>query len=355
LVSASDDPTQGWYMYNIATGNNTVGCPDFPRVGQDKQAIYLASNIFSNCSSYAYEEWVFLGKAQMESGSGFSGYYTYNLHNPDGTATFSSQPANVFDPYDNPRAEFFTNSNWYGGNNLNVWAVSNPLYASTSPGPELTAYSVATTNTYSVPPNANQPGGNGTIDTGDARISGEVTYNAGSLYAALASGTGNGTPAVIAYKINPSLNDGNNARCTGSYQYLCADITYATIINEVCFGCGGFGDTTTGVFYPTVQPDPEGNWTMVYNLSGGSIYATTGFLSNRVTKKPGTIRDTGYYFAPGNHFYSQGRWGDYTAVAPAGLGSNSNGTMWIAGMMTLSDGTWGTIISRNGFSAINQP
>jgi hypothetical protein len=134
LVSASDDPTQGWYMYNIATGNNTVGCPDFPRVGQDKQAIYLASNIFSNCSSYAYEEWVFLGKAQMESGSGFSGYYTYNLHNPDGTATFSSQPANVFDPYDNPRAEFFTNSNWYGGNNLNVWAVSNPLYASTSPG-----------------------------------------------------------------------------------------------------------------------------------------------------------------------------------------------------------------------------
>src|SRR5207253_2571599 len=126
---------------------------------------------------------------------------------------------------------------------------------------------------YSIPPDANQPGGNNTIGTGDARISGNVTYNAGSLYAALTTGTANRTPAVIAYKINPSLNDGA-ARCTGGYQYLCADITYATIINEVCYGCGGFGDTTTGTFYPTVQPDPEGNWTMVYNLSGGALYAT---------------------------------------------------------------------------------
>ncbi|MGA7385616.1 MAG: hypothetical protein WBW81_13270, partial [Methylocella sp.] len=53
------------------------------------------------------------------------------------------------------------------------------------------------------------------------------------------------------------------------------------------------------------------------------------------------------------------RWGDYTAVAPAGLvsggGTGSFPVMWFAGMFANSDGSWGTAIGKNGYSSISQP
>jgi hypothetical protein len=53
------------------------------------------------------------------------------------------------------------------------------------------------------------------------------------------------------------------------------------------------------------------------------------------------------------------RWGDYTAVAPGGLapagGTGSNPVMYFAGMFARGDGTWGTAIGRNGYTAITQP
>jgi hypothetical protein len=148
--------------------------------------------------------------------------------------------------------------------------------------------------------------------------------------------------------ILPSLNDGNVARCTGSFTYDCADLTFATVINEMCFACGGFSDPGGGAYFGTMQPDPEGNWTMVYNYSSNAAYASLAYLSNRITKKPGTIRDSGFIAAGGSHFYNQGRWGDYTAVAPAGLLSNANGVNWFAGMFAGSDGNWATVIGKNG-------
>ena len=58
-------------------------------------------------------------------------------------------------------------------------------------------------------------------------------------------------------------------------------------------------------------------------------------------------------------FHNQGRWGDYTAVAPSGLFSAGSANpfpkMWFAGMFARSDGTWGTQIGQNGFTSITEP
>ena len=197
------------------------------------------------------------------------------------------------------------------------------------------------------------------IDTGDCRISGEVTYNAGSLYAALATGTGAGYAGVLQYQIQPFLNV-SNARCTGSFTNLCPDITAATMRNEVLliYCCG------LASYYPTQQPDPEGNVTTVLNVSGNGSFPSFGgtvYLSRRVTQPLGSIgADGGIYLATGATTYNQAcssqgvcRWGDYTGVPP-NFGADPN-AVWFSGMFTAGDHLWATAVGKAGFATINQP
>ena len=361
-VSAGADPGGVYFIYAFPSDTaNAFG--DFPRVGQDHQAIYLASNIFrtiSGCLSggscnYLGEQWDLLPKAQMYAGVGSFSYWT--LANVAGTATDSTQPANVWQPTDTPRAEFLVGSRDFAGcylgatNGLFVWAISNPLVVNTSFPPEFSVVFLPTANNYAFPQNAPQPGTSTLIDTDDCRISGEVTYSAGSLYAALTTGTGAGYPGVIQYQIQPFLGKEDNARCTGSFTNLCPDITAAAMRNEIFLLYGG----GLASYYPAQQPDPEGNVTTVYNVSGPSpFFGSTAYLSRRVTQPPGQFFvDGGIVLALGATTYTQGRWGDYTGVAPNfGTGPNA---VWFSGMFTLSDHNWGTAIGKAGFTAINQP
>jgi len=361
-VSAGDDPGSVYFIYVIPS-DTANGFGDFPRIGQDHQAIYLASNIFSpigsclsgGACSYLYEQWDLLPKAPMYAGVGFS-YWT--VGNVAGTATDSTQPANIWNPTDTPRAEFLVGSKDIAGcysgdaqNGLYVWAISNPLVVNTSFPPEFSLVLVATANNYSFPQNATQPGTSALIDTDDCRISGEVTYAGGSLYAALTTGTGAGYPGILQYQIQPFLGKDNNARCTGSFTNLCPDITAAAMRNEIFLLYGG----GLASYYPTQQPDPEGNVTTVFNVSGPApFFGSTGYLSRRVTQPPGSIGvDSGIVLGLGATTYTQGRWGDYTGVSPnSGAGPNA---VWFSGMFTGSDHNWDTAIGKAGFTAINQP
>jgi hypothetical protein len=94
-------------------------------------------------------------------------------------------------------------------------------------------------------------------------------------------------------------------------------------------------------------------------FSNSGNFAGLAYSSRRAAQSVGTEPDGGILAVTGAGFYGQGRWGDYTAVAPAGLasggGSGSLPVMWFAGMFARSDGTWQTAIGRNSFNAINQP
>jgi hypothetical protein len=351
-VSTGDNPAGGYCHYNLPVQSvrptsAPFPLPDFPRLGQDRQAIYLASNIFNTPTSYQWEEVLVLPKAQMYACASVTFSFFDDLA-LGGVATDSTQPANVFSAGDDPRSEYLVTSkniNFGGGqcsstpcNGLVVWAIHSPLSS-----PTLTGTFIATANNYSLPPAASQPGGANTIDTGDTRISGMAMYNAGSIYASINTANGSNSAAIL-YQIQPFVIAGgaNDGQIAG-----------ARILNE--FGHGGAFDT----YYATQQPDPEGNVTYVWNYSSSTVFASLAYSSRRAAQTNGTEPDTGIVAVGGGAFYNQGRWGDYTAVAPAGLVSGgttgSLPVMWFAGMFARSDGTWQTAIGRNSYNAPNQP
>ncbi len=345
-VSQGDNPAGGYCLYHlgvqsVAPAGGVFPLPDFPRLGQDRQAIYLASNIFN--PGYKWEEILFLPKAQMYACQNINFNFFFNL-NVGGVPTDTTQPANVANPADNPRSEYLVTSkniNFGNGvcsagcNGLVVWAVHSPLSS-----PTLNGVSVATANNYSLPPSASQPGSANSVDTNDTRLSGMAMYSAGSVYASLNTNGGAGQPAFIQYQIHPFVNQLNG------------QLASATILNEVTHEVG----LAQSFFYATQQPDPEGNVTTVFNFSDGSNFVGLAYLSRRAAQPVGTTPDNGIFLIQGAGLYSQGRWGDYTAVAPAGqAGNGANPVMFFAGMFARSDHTWGTQIGRNGFTDISQP
>jgi hypothetical protein len=350
-VSTGDNPAGGYCLYNlpvqsVAASGGVFPLPDFPRLGQDRQAIYLASNIFN--PNFKWEEILVLPKTALYACTGFSFSFFFNLA-VGGVVTDTTQPANVFSAGDDPRSEYLvTSKNIFFSdpkNGLIVWAIHSPLSS-----PTLNGVSVATTNNYSLPPNAGQPGGTNDIDTGDTRISGMAMYNAGSIYASINAANGSHSEAIL-YQIQPFVTAG------GAND---GQIASAKILNEIVHGSSAFD-----VYYATQQPDPEGNVTYVWNFSSSTSFPSLIYSSRRAAQTVGTEPDGGFFAVGGAGFYNQGfgsppfRWGDYTAVAPGGLasagGTGANPVMFFAGMFARSDGTWGTAIGKNGYTAITQP
>ena len=170
-VSTADNPAGSYCLYNlgvqsVAPSGGFFPLPDFPRLGQDRQAIYLASNVFTTPTTYKWEEILVLPKAQMYACQSIAGFPVFSNLNLGGVLTDSTQPANVFSPGDAPRSEYLITAK-NGGfsdpkNGLIVWAIHSPLSS-----PTLTQTVVATANNYSTPPKASQPGSPNSIDTGD--------------------------------------------------------------------------------------------------------------------------------------------------------------------------------------------
>jgi hypothetical protein len=106
--------------------------------------------------------------------------------------------------------------------------------------------------------------------------------------------------------------------------------------------------------YATRQPDPEGNVTYVWNFSSSSTFPSLAFVAARGAERWHGARRR-HLRGRGSGILRPSLWGDYTAVAPAGLAAGRIPKMWFAGMVARSDGTWGTAIGRNGYTSITQP
>jgi hypothetical protein len=338
-VSKNDDPTGSWYVYRFRTRTSSV-YNDFLRIGQDRQGVYLASTLFqmhgSCCGAYIYEEWIFLAKSELYIGKlpNTDIWFQYGMQ-VDGQFTDSTQPANVWSPYDNPRAEFLVTSfniNYGGGNCVNgctgmtVWAVANPFgWIDGGPNPEVSELCCTSTSTYSLPPNASQPGAPNSIETLDTRITGAVTYKSGVLHAALTTLSNVGPWSdILVYRILPAL-DNEDPRCTGKYLNLCPQITGAYTQDESRADYGG-----NFAFYPTPQPDLKGNVATVFNFAGPNCaicYLGIGYITQRVSEPLDTFSNPGLLLASGQARYKRISWGRYTAAAPEGVGYAAAGAV----------------------------
>ncbi len=371
-ASATNDPRGAWHLYNLNIGN--VGeCPDYPTLGQDSNSwtgssnggIYVGINQFgpspSACAGgYIQNYLLLLPKQQIYAGLGFS-YWQALGFNVGGTLVDTLQPVNTMNKSDFPRAEFMVNSYniLFGGgqcrngcNGLVVWAISNPFGFTVrgGPSPEITGVTMSTVHSYTLPSQADEPGANNAIETIDTRITAVPTYVNGSIFGSMETSAGTEN-SPIWFEIHPILND-NDARCTGAFLNRCPQITGVDERQEDCFVCNGWANNGSA-FFGALQPDTAGNVTMVFSYSDRANYPGLAYTSRRVTYGDSLMHDPGIYLIDGQGFYGQGRWGDYNGVAVDLTGKNSS--MWFSGMYAKSDGTWGTRIGNNSFSAVNIP
>lgn len=379
-ASANDDPRGTWYTYQIQGGGNGT-CPDFPRLGQNYYtdpgtgALALSFNLFPCNANGFYGSLVddqvwFIPKASIYSGGGYS-LAIFNLPTYGGILIDSIQPVNVQSRSDKPRAIFGVstfNVNFGGGqcsvapgcNGLVVWAWSNVLPRSGSPGLQWSGVVISTPSNYNLPPNASQPGGPNTVASNDPRISSTVYYQAGTMWAVTVTNNGQGNPGLLAWQIRPTLADrpADKDPCTATpVQGWCPVVTAATVEQEIGYD---IGTSAFGAYFGAITPDPERNIVMVFNFSGTNYYPSTAYVANRVTQAWGVWHDSGTFLRNGMAYYPYYRWGDYTAgtndiLDPVtGSGSTTPG-IWFMGMYSRSDGRWGTAIGRVGYVEGNQP
>jgi hypothetical protein len=369
-ISRTSNPTGLWWVYGVGVDTAVAGdFPDFPTLGLDKDILYLCATVFKNAGGLT-DVCKFLPKAKMYAGQAIGTYFFGFNFNVGGVNLDAVQPANhTAFAKDYPRAGFLVasrNINFGGGqcsggcNGLVVFAVSNALFVSGTPGIRISGTTVATANNYFFPPNALQPGCASptsacAIDTGDTRISGQVTYTNGTLWGSLnTKRSGNNTSTVLWFQLRPYLNDGDPA-CTGAYLNKCALITGVDILNEDCYFCGGRGNSGSD-WHAVPVSNSEGDVTMVASYSDLSNFAGVYYVSRRVTQAKNTMHDVGIYLKNGDAFYQlldqfgRNRWGDYSAAQ-----IDSTDAFWFAAQYARTGNSWGTRIGKNAFTARNQP
>ena len=344
-TSQTHDPRLGWWIYSPAFQiGNTGECPDYPTLGHDstnwgtgatRGGFYVGINQFDTpCGSLIQNYMFLIQKDAVYSGGGFSAPTWFGF--TDGPLVDTLAPANITGRGDKPQAVMLVNSfniNFGGGqcrngcNGLILWTITNPFG-----GGSLSAQVIGTANNYSLPPLAHEPGctSSGCIDTNDTRISGQVKYNAGSLFGSLETAAA-GEAHPIWFEVHPTTDVNGN-------------ISGATELQEDCFFCGGFVSNGSA-YFATLQPDPEGNVTMVYNYSEDDQYPGTAYTSRKVDYCC-LMNGAGFYIRGGDAFYGEGRWGDYTATAVDNTVATSP-AVWFSGMFAESSGDWGTWIGAN--------
>ena len=356
-VSATSNPTGAWHLYSFNTGESltttNAAFADFPILGIDALGLYFTGNRFyftANSGGFANSFVGFAPLAQLEAGAAHPAFNEFdNLATSSGQA-FAVAPTVSFGY---PRAELMVDTDFDCAtttcNTYDVWALSNPTGT-----PRLTYVKITGPN-WSLQPAANQPGtgGAGSIDAGDPRIGGQPVYRAGSIYFAIGTGYNNGTSTVAAVqwvKLGVGLDTGN-AAC-GTVPNRCVDITSSFVQDSFLIGYTGSGDA----FTPALNVTSDGDIVMTYTYSSLTSAPVTAIYGHRSTTDLGTL-GTPAHTVPQSQstaYYSQFRWGDYSAVALDSTTCSSAGCfrLWFSGMYVRSDGKWGTTISNELYNVL---
>jgi len=124
---------------------------------------------------------------------------------------------------------------------------------------------------------------------------------------------------------------------------------------------GGVG-TNGSAYYGTVQPDTDGDLTMVFAFSDDNSYPGVAYISHRTSTPYFTWNsgfDGGYYLRSGTVFYNEFRWGDYSGTAIEYNSKTGQVNTWFSGMFSANvpgiNNSWSTGIGYNAFSAQTQP
>lgn len=296
-VSNGEDPIDPWTVYRIPPRDN-AGLVDYPTLGYDGVAVYLAQNFFA-VPGFDFEgaTLTVLDRSDLLAGSDVGGWEFSKLRNPDGSLAFTLQPAAMAGE---TGSYHLANSRFLEGRTLTVWDVDVPGDFAAA-GIDNGAVRVGP---YANAPAAEQPDTNKKIDTLDTRLM-NLAWDGNHLWTAHTTAEG----FVRWYELDPS---GPSLVQAGTYQRENRSTFLPTV--------GANGDSTVLVH----NVGAETTYTGV-EVAGRTQETESGKLEDHEVVQSGEVAynydDTEGDFGPGGE-ENVLRWGDYNGVAvdPGGNG-----------------------------------
>ena len=306
-VSDDDDPHGTWYKYRFDTTAQAGNLFDSPNIGVDANVVYISGDAFG--AGARYPVYTF-DKASLLAGQPPAIQRVVEL-------TTSTQSAGLPPvAYDNPPAMYFIEhgENSTGNTAVRLIALRDPLGA-----PYFTTYSL-TVPTYRAPEDPPQKGTSVRPETFDARFW-TVAYRNGSLWA---------------------THHVNNTRVRARWYEIAMNGWPLSGQNPTLVQSGELdlgGDIRT--FFGSITVNRRGDAVMTAARSSPNEYISMITAYRYATDPLNTFR-TPVIAAASNAPYTSDRWGDYSAVAPDPVATN---TLWAHHEYALSN-SWRTWISR---------
>jgi hypothetical protein len=284
--SDDDDPFGTWYMYRLP--NNLWG--DFPQIGFDEEAIYIATNNFTFGGDGQYAKIRIISKAELYSSNAGPLSYTdiWNISIPNsGSPVWNLRPSFQYSPADGHY--FLYAGNRQDGAPTNYYS----FYKLTNPttNPVLTGVNIIVPFYYPTP-RANQLGGGSPlIESGGSAIRNAPIFRDGFLFAT--------------HSIRNSLYPTNS-----SVKYFKIDVSNNTVVESAELGANGYY-----YIYPAIAVDKDGNVVINFSRSANTEYMGAYYASRRATDAPGL--SGAFELQPGLGNYvktfngTRNRWGDY--------------------------------------------
>jgi hypothetical protein len=327
-VSSSSDPTAPWYSWALRGDANgadaAANFSDFPALGYDDTAIYIATNQFRySDTGFEYAKVRVLKKDALYAGSSQATWSDFwDLEDPasPGSRVHSVRPAQTFG---SPGIEYLVSNSPYSTRTfVTLWSLAGAGTAA----PSLSAANVSVTATLA-PPRANQRGGSpGTsgcptpclIDTGRGSITSAVHRN-GSVW--------------FSHTVAASGGVYSRAR------YARISVAAAALLEDEAFGSDG-----CWYFYPAIAVDDGNNLAMVFGRSCTDEYAGIGLTArstaDSVLEPSVRVKDgVASYVAPVGNTELVNRWGDFFGAA---LDPSDLGKIWVVGEYAGQGSRWGT-------------
>lgn len=288
-VSQTDDPTGAWWNYvfdwSLDNGVPSGLYGDNPDLGFDDNSIFITANQFplGGAPFFIYAKIRVLNKAQLFSGDPNPTWVDFtNLQNTDGSLASSVRPSRSVGP---SASAYFINDKINGGNSVTLWRIDNSDTA-----PTLTRVGNVPVRAYIVPIGVAQAGGSAQVWVSDCRVQ-NVVHRNGVLYTAFTEGVAGSK------KTSP----------TASVRYL--QLSTAGVVSSDITVSGS--TTKTGLYYPTVGVDTNGNVGLGYNRS-----SNTEYISFHYAKKPvgSSVFGSSLVIRNGTTYLPNPSWGRYNAV-----------------------------------------
>lgn len=329
-VSKTSDPAAGWWIWaldaSVDGSTRSNNWADFPMLGFDTQAIYIATNQFSFSGGFEYAKIRTLNKAEAYSGKPLHWYDYWDMNNGNGSKAFTIQPAMHFRGMGGNPPAYFCNALWPSGTSLTAWQLVDPLAWWHGRNPALTRKDVSCRG-YDLPPDAEQPTTATRIETNDSRLLSAMFQFV------------DGTKRLWTAHTSRFTWSGD-AVARSVVQWYEIDVTTWKVVQQASYGAKGFY-----YYFPVIQTDLKRNAYLCFGRSNAQELASLRQTGRRASDPANDLQNSALIKA-GESPYTGGRWGDYFGRARDGADS---GRVWLYGQFADARDSWGTWVSSVKF------